>query len=50
VIADAQVSADQIARRTGLSAGAVAAALAELELAGVVVQSDGLYREVMRRS
>jgi DNA processing protein len=50
VIADAPVSADQIARRTGLSAGAVAAALAELELAGVVVQSDGLYREVMRRA
>jgi DNA processing protein len=49
VIADAPVSADQIARRTGLPAGAVAAALAELELAGVVIHSDGLYREVMRR-
>jgi DNA processing protein len=49
-VADAPVSADQIARRTGLPAGAVAAALAELELAGAVVQSDGLYREVMRRA
>jgi DNA processing protein len=50
VIADAPVSADQIARRTGLSAGVVAAALVELELAGIVVHSDGLFREVMRRS
>lgn len=49
-VADAPVSADQIARLTGLPAGAVAAALAELELAGVVTQSDGLYREVMRRA
>ena len=47
-VADAPVSADQIVRSTGLSAAAVAAALAELELAGVLVQSDGLYREVMR--
>ena len=48
-VADAPVSADQIVRRTGLPAGAVAAALAELELAGAIVHSDGLYREVMRR-
>jgi DNA processing protein len=47
-IGDAPVSADQVARRTGLPAGAVAAALAELELAGLVIQSEGLYREVMR--
>ena len=47
-IADAPVSADELARQTGLPAGAVAAALAELELAGLVVQDDGLYREVMR--
>jgi len=49
-VADAAVSADQIARSTGLPAATVAAALAELELAGVVVQSDGLYRGVMRRT
>jgi DNA processing protein len=48
VVADAPVSADEVVRRTGLEAGAVAAALAELELAGVIVQCDGLYREVMR--
>ncbi len=48
-VADAPVSADQIARRTGLPPAAVAAALAELELVGAVVQSDGLYREVLRR-
>src|SRR4051812_12388868 len=48
VVADAPVSADEVVRRTGLEAGAVAAALAELELAGVVVQWGGLYREGLR--
>jgi DNA processing protein len=46
-IADAPVAADELVRRTGLTAGALAAALAELELAGAVVQSEGLYRVVM---
>jgi predicted Rossmann fold nucleotide-binding protein DprA/Smf involved in DNA uptake len=31
-------------RRTGLDAARVAAALAELELLGVIEQADGLYR------
>jgi DNA processing protein len=48
VVADAPVAVDDVVRRTGLEPGAVAAALAELELLGVVAQADGLYREVMR--
>jgi DNA processing protein len=38
--------ADAIGRVTGLDAGEVAAALAELELAGLVSESAGLYRGV----
>ena len=38
---------DEIVRRTGLTAGAVAAALAELEVSGLVTAGDGLYRGVM---
>jgi DNA processing protein len=38
--------ADAIGRATGLDAGEVAAALAELELAGLVTESAGLYRGV----
>ena len=38
--------ADAIGRVTGLGAGEVAAALAELELAGLVTQSAGVYRGV----
>ncbi len=49
VVADAPAAADEIVRRTGLEAGVVAAALAELELIGVVLQADGLYREVVVR-
>jgi DNA processing protein len=41
-------SADSLARRTALEPGAVAAALVELELAGLVVDDAGTYREVMR--
>ena len=41
---DAPASADEVARATGLDAGAVAAALAELELAGAAVETDGAYR------
>ena len=39
--------ADAIGRITGLGAGDVAAALAELELAGLVAESAGVYRGVM---
>ena len=46
-IADAPAGVDELVGRTGLAAGALAAALAELELAGAVVQSEGLYRVVM---
>jgi DNA processing protein len=37
-------TADELARAIGLDAGALAAALAELELAGLVVQAEGTYR------
>ncbi|MGZ4441116.1 MAG: DNA-processing protein DprA [Gaiellaceae bacterium] len=47
VIADSPVAADDLIRRTGLRAGELAAVLAELELLGLVVQADGLFREVM---
>ena len=48
VVADAPAAVDEVVRRTGLDPGAVSAALAELELLGLVGQADGLYREVMR--
>ena len=47
-VADAPAEADAIARRAGLSAGETAAALAELELLGLVVQAAGSYRESPR--
>jgi DNA processing protein len=37
-------TADELARRTGLSAAEVARALVELELAGAAVAHDGVYR------
>ena len=46
-VADAPAAVDELIRKAGLPASAVAAALAELELAGAVVQADGLYRVVM---
>lgn len=42
-------SADELVRRTALDPGAVAGALVELELAGVVDEQEGAYREVMRQ-
>ncbi len=42
-------SADELARATGLSSGEVAAALAELELAGLAAEGDGLYRAQSNR-
>jgi DNA processing protein len=47
-VVDAPATADELAALTGLEAGAVAAALAELELLGLVAESGGLYRGVMR--
>jgi DNA processing protein len=44
VVADAATTANEIARQTGESAGAVAAALAELELLGLVEEAEGVYR------
>jgi DNA processing protein len=48
-VADAPASVDDIVRQTLLPPAAVAAALAELELLGVLGEADGLYREVMPR-
>jgi DNA processing protein len=45
-VQDEPRGADAIGRVTGLDAGEVAAALAELELAGLVAESAGLYRGV----
>jgi DNA processing protein len=42
-------SADELVRSLGLDAGAVAAALAELELHGLLTESSGLYRCGMAR-
>jgi DNA processing protein len=46
VLADAACGTDEIVRRAGHEAGAVAAALVELELAGLVFASEGVYRAV----
>ncbi len=43
---DAAESADELARATELDAAELAVALSELELAGLVVQADGVYRAV----
>jgi DNA processing protein len=43
---DGAASADELARKTALGPGPLAAALAELELSGVVAEAEGLYREV----
>lgn len=45
-LADQAAGVDQLVRGTGLDAAAVATALAELELAGVVAEAEGLYRGV----
>jgi len=44
VVGDSATNANELARRTGQSAGAVAAALAELELLGLVEEAEGVYR------
>lgn len=43
-VRDGAAGADALARATGLAAGELAAALTELELAGVVMQEEGVYR------
>jgi DNA processing protein len=45
---DAPASADDLARGTRLTAPEVASALAELELAGVITEGEGLYRAAGR--
>jgi len=47
-LTDGAASADELGRATGLEPGQLAAALAELELAGLVVEADGRYRGVVR--
>jgi len=42
-VVDAPAAVDELVHRTGLGAGHVAAALAELELRGLVVQAAGRY-------
>src|SRR5262249_41760688 len=44
VLAALPGAADEVARATGLDARVVAAALAELELAGLAVEGDGIFR------
>ncbi|HYX88747.1 MAG TPA: DNA-processing protein DprA [Gaiellaceae bacterium] len=45
-MADRPAGADELIRTTGLDAATVATALAELELAGAVVEAEGLFRGV----
>lgn len=47
-VAAAAATANEIAQATGLSAGAVAAALGELELLGLVEELEGVYRVALR--
>ena len=44
ILAALPATADELARATGLAAGAVAGALTALELAGLVHEAEGLYR------
>jgi predicted Rossmann fold nucleotide-binding protein DprA/Smf involved in DNA uptake len=37
-------TADELTRAAGLTPGELAAALAELEIAGLVAEGDGIYR------
>jgi DNA processing protein len=48
-IADGPASIDELARAAGVAPGDVAAALIELELAGRVDESDGVYRATVTR-
>ena len=44
LLRQAPAGVDELVRSTGMSAGEVAAALAELELAGLAAEIDGVYR------
>ena len=46
-VVDAPAGVDELVRLTGIGAGEVAAALAELELRGLVVEAAGLFRGVI---
>jgi DNA processing protein len=46
VLAAAAAGVDELVRGTGLDAAAVATALAQLELAGAVMEAEGVYRGV----
>ena len=46
---DGALAVDELVRATGLDASAVAAALTELELAGLAAEGDGLYRRAAGR-
>ncbi len=46
-LAAGPAGADELARTVGLTAGAVAAALAELELAGLATEAEGVYRAAL---
>ena len=48
-LADSPASIDELARAAGVAPGEVAAALIELELAGRVDESDGVYRATVKR-
>jgi predicted Rossmann fold nucleotide-binding protein DprA/Smf involved in DNA uptake len=39
-------TADELVQKTGLSAGQVTAALAELDVAGLAKEGDGIYRRL----
>jgi predicted Rossmann fold nucleotide-binding protein DprA/Smf involved in DNA uptake len=39
-------TADELVRKTGLAVGEVIAALAELDVAGLVAEGDGIYRRL----
>jgi DNA processing protein len=47
-LAAGPAAADELVRSTGLDAGMVAAALAELELAGAISEDGGVYRSSIR--
>ena len=47
-LAEQPAGADEVGRRTGLDAAALATALAELELGGALAEADGLFRGVVR--
>jgi DNA processing protein len=46
-VADGASTVDAVVRKLDVAPGDAAAALAELELLGVVIQAEGLYREVV---